>query len=87
MHLMRAQDLFFCHDKVMRALRAAAHNFQQSCYAMIAAFAPAVMAGTMTAGNYASSLRRMTITTTGEGSSLRRMTIMATCEGGVTTDR
>ena len=54
-------------------MRAAARNFQQSCYVMTAALAPAVMAGTMTAENYASSLRRMTI--------------MATGEGDVTTDR
>ena len=30
-------------------MRAAARNFQQSCYVMTAALAPAVMAGTMTA--------------------------------------
>ena len=40
---------------------------------MTATLAPAVMAGTMAAENYASSLRRMTI--------------MATGEGDVTTDR
>ena len=51
------------HDKVMCA---AARNFQLSCYVMTAALAPAVMAVTMTAENYASSLRRMTIMATGE---------------------
>ena len=51
------------HYKVMCA---AARNFQLSCYVMAAALAPAVMAVTMTAENYASSLRRMTIMATGE---------------------
>ena len=54
-------------------MRAATRNFQQSCYVTTASLAPTVIAGTMTAENYASSLRRMTI--------------MATGEGDVTTDR
>lgn len=49
-----------------KVMCAAARNFQLSCYVMTAALAPAVMAVTMTAENYASSLRRMTIMATGE---------------------
>ena len=46
MSLANTHTKDFFHYKVMRA---AARNFQQSCYVMTAALAPAVMAGTMTA--------------------------------------
>ena len=37
------------NDDLDKVMRAAARNFQPSCYVMTAALAPAVMAGTMTA--------------------------------------